>query len=56
MIVFNTLKNELINEHTYKTEEELYRAVEEYAYVTYNHIRPHSYNGYKTPFEARHAA
>ena len=53
---FNTLKNELINEHTYKTEEELYRAVEEYAYVTYNHIRPHSYNGYKTPFEARHAA
>ena len=53
---FNTLKNELINEHSYKTEEELYQAVEEYAYVTYNHVRPHSYNGYKTPFEARYAA
>ena len=23
------------------------------AYVTYNHVRPHSYNGYKTPIEAR---
>jgi transposase InsO family protein len=53
---FNTLKNELINEHIYKTEEELYQAIEEYAYVTYNHSRPHSYNGYKTPFEARYSA
>lgn len=50
---FNTLKSELIYQHSYKTEEELYSAIEEYAYVTYNHIRPHSYNGYKTPFEAR---
>lgn len=53
---FNTLKNDLINEHSYKTEDELYRSIEEYAYVTYNHVRPHSYNGYKTPFEARYAA
>lgn len=53
---FNTLKNELINEHICKTEEELYQAIEEYAYVTYNHSRPHSYNGYKTPFEARYSA
>ena len=53
---FNTLKNELINEHIYKTEDELYQAVEEYAYVTYNHSRPHSYNGYKTHFEARYSA
>lgn len=50
---FNTLKNDLINEHSYKTEDELYRNIEEYAYVTYNHARPHSYNGYKTLFEAR---
>lgn len=53
---FNTLKSELINEHSYKTEESLYQAIDDYAYVTYNHVRPHSYNGYKTPFEARYAA
>jgi transposase InsO family protein len=50
---FNTLKNELTEHHDYDTEEKLYSAVEEFAYVTYNHVRPHSYNGYKTPFEAR---
>ena len=53
---FNTLKNDLIYNHSYRTESELYTAIEEYAYVTYNHVRPHSYNGYKTPFEARYAA
>ena len=53
---FNTLKNDLINEHSYKTEEDLYQAINDYAYVTYNHVRPHSHNGYKTPFEARYAA
>lgn len=36
------------------TEEELYAAVEEFAYVQYNHVRPHSYNNYKTPYEARY--
>ena len=53
---FNTLKNELIYEHHYKTEADLYKAVEEFAYVTYNHVRPHAYNNYQTPFEARNAA
>lgn len=52
---FNTLKNDLIYNHSYKSEDDLYRSVEEYAYVTYNHVRPHSYNGYKTPYEARYA-
>ena len=51
---FNTLKNELINHHYYHSEEELYTSVEEFAYVHYNHKRPHSYNNYKTPFEARY--
>lgn len=50
---FNTLKNECTNLHEYKTEGQLYQAVADFAYVTYNHVRPHSYNGYKTPFEAR---
>lgn len=53
---YNTLKNELIYLHHYHTEDELYSSVEEFAYVTYNHIRPHSYNGYKTPFEAHYGA
>lgn len=44
--------NELINFHSYDTEKILYEAIEEFAYTTYNHVRPQSYNGYKTPFEA----
>ena len=50
---FNTLKNECTNLYTFQAEEALSQAVEEFAYVTYNHVRPHSYNNYKTPFEAR---
>lgn len=50
---FNMLKNELIYLHDYPSKEALYASVEEFAYVWYNHVRPHSYNGYKTPFEAR---
>ena len=53
---FNTLKNELINLHNYHTEKELYTAIEEFAYTQYNHVRPHSYNNYRTPFEARYGA
>lgn len=51
---FNTLKNDLIYQHYYRTDEELYTAIEEFAYVQYNHVRPHSYNNYKTPYEARY--
>lgn len=50
---FNTLKNECTNLYTFKTEEMLYQTVEEFAYVTYNHLRPHSFNGYLTPYQAR---
>ena len=53
---FNTLKNELINLHNYHTEKDLYTAIEEFAYTQYNHVRPHSYNNYRTPFEARYGA
>ena len=53
---FNTLKNECTNLYEFRTEEELYQAVEEFAYVTYNHTRPHSYNSYRTPYQARTAA
>ena len=52
---FNTLKNECTNLYGFRTEGKLYRAVEEFAYATYNHVRPHSYNGYRTPYQARTA-
>lgn len=44
----------LIYQHYYHSEKELYRAIEEFAYVQYNHVRPHSYNNYKTPYKARY--
>lgn len=50
---YNTLKNELIYHHYYHTDIEINKAVEEFAYTYYNHIRPHSFNDYKTPFEKR---
>ena len=50
---FNTLKNECTNLYEYDEEETLYQAVEEFAYIEYNYVRPHSYNGYATPHEAR---
>ena len=52
---FNTLKNELIYQHEYDTEDDLYHSIEKYAYVEYNTKRPHSYNQWKTPFQARYA-
>lgn len=53
---FNTLKNECTNLYEFAAEESLYQKVEEFAYATYNHVRPHSFNGYRTPFEAWNAA
>lgn len=53
---FNTLKNECINLYDFRVEEELYQTVEEFAHVMYNHVRPHSYNGYRTSYQARMTA
>lgn len=50
---FNTLKNECTNLYDFQTEEALYKTVEEFAYIQYNHVRPHSFNGYRTPHQAR---
>ena len=50
---YNTLKNERLNLHYYHTDEELNTSIEEFAYIWYNHVRPHTYNDYRTPFEAR---
>ena len=37
---FNTLKNECTNLHEFRTEEQMYQTVEEFAYAAYNHVRP----------------
>ena len=50
---FNTLKNELIYHHSYRDDNSLDKAVSNFAFNWYNHIRPHSFNGGFTPFEAR---
>lgn len=53
---FNTFKNELIHMFYFKTDNLLNRAVNNYTYSWYNHLRPHSFNGGLTPFEARYSA
>ena len=50
---FNTLKNECTSLYEFETEEALYQAIDDFSYVEYNYVRPHSYNGYATPHEAR---
>lgn len=52
----DTLKNECTNLYEFQTEEALYQAVEEFAYVNYNCVSPHSFNGYRTPFQRRTAS
>ena len=50
---YNTLKNELIYPNHFYTESALDEALSRYVFVWYKHIRPHSYNGGRTPFEVR---
>lgn len=50
---FNTLKDELIYHHYYHNDKELDESINGFAYIWYNHVRPHTFNGGLTPFEAR---
>lgn len=50
---YNTLKAELIYQCNIHTDKELDNAISQFAYSWYNRIRPHSYNGYLTPYEKR---
>lgn len=52
---YGTFKGEFINKHRFKSDEELDTETENYVYGYYNHTRPHSSNGYLTPYEKRHA-
>lgn len=53
---FNTLKDECANLYEFRTGEALYQTVEKFAYGSYNHVRPHSFNNYHTPYQARIAS
>jgi len=46
---YNTYKNELINQYSFKDDETLNRATEEFVYAWYNQCRPHTYNNGLTP-------
>ncbi len=50
---YKSLKSELIYHQKFETDLQLDETINKYVYVWYNHIRPHSYNGGLTPFEAR---
>ena len=49
---FNTLKNECTIYMNFVRRSTLSDGGE-FAYITYNHVRPHSFNGYQTPYQAR---
>ena len=49
---FKTLNNDMIYRYNYRTEEDLFKAVEELVYVHYIPVCLLSYNNYRTPYEA----
>lgn len=51
---YGTFKAEFINKYRFISDEELNTATFNYVYEYYNHVRPHSSNGYLTPFEKRY--
>ena len=50
---YGTFKADFVNHHSFESDEALNEATYDYIFVYYNHIRPHSANGYLTPFEKR---
>ena len=52
---YGTFKAEFINQHSFASDEDLDNATDDYVYGYYNHQRPHSSNGYMTPFEKRYS-
>lgn len=50
---YSTMKAELIEQHSFKTDKELNGAICQSAYHWYNQIRPPTYNNYMTPYKKR---
>lgn len=53
---FNTLKHEYLDFYKFKSEKALFNAINNFAYVTYNHQRKHASLNYLTPFQKRYAS
>ena len=51
---YGTFKAEFIRQNRFETDLELNKSTLDYVYGYYNYIRPHSSNGYMTPFEKRY--
>ena len=52
---FNTLKSELIYQHSYTCEDKLFADIDDYVLLWYNSVRPHSFNNGLTPWQKRMA-
>ena len=52
---FNTLKSELIYQHSYSSKEKLFADIDDYVLLWYNFVRPHSFNNGLTPWQKRMA-
>ena len=52
---YGTFKSEFIRQNRFETDQELNESTLDYVYGYYNHIRPHSSNGYMTPFKKRYS-
>ena len=50
---FNTLKSELIYQHSYTSDNKLFSDIEDYVLLWYNSVRPHSFNNGLTSWQKR---
>ena len=50
---FNTLKSELIYQHSYSSEDKLFADIDDYVLLWYNSVRPHSFNNGLAPWQKR---
>ena len=50
---FNTLKSELIYQHSYSSEKKLFADIDDYVLLWYNSVRPNSFNNGLTPWQKR---
>lgn len=50
---YGTFKADFLNHHSFNNDVALNEATYDYIFVYYHHVRPHSTNGYLTPFEKR---
>ena len=50
---FNTLKSELIYQHSYTSDNKLFSDIDDYVLLWYNSVRPHSFNNGLAPWQKR---